>query len=509
MLRAVFAASPDIITVTGSDGEIGPSSPAVRDILGYEPEERAARDRFEIVHPDDRERIQASMRSVVETGTATQARFRIRHADGRWVVLETRTQSLIDAEGRPSGAVSISRDVTDREAMEEELQRARDEAEQANRAKSEFLSRMSHELRTPLNAILGFGQLLEMEELDQEQRESVAQILKGGRHLLGLINEVLDIARIEAGRVSLSIEPVAVKEVVGECLDLVRPLASERRVTLEVDAPGGEDGYCMADRQRLKQVLLNLLSNAVKYNRPGGSATVRWSDAPDDRLRMEVSDQGAGIPPEKLERIFVPFDRLGAEQTGVEGTGLGLALSKRLMEAMGGTLRVESVLGVGSTFIIDIAHATGHQADHDLPLEQDPVPVEAPASRHTLLSIEDNPANLKLIQRLAARRPGWKLITAMQGSLGLDLARQHRPDLVLLDLGLPDLPGEEVLRLLREDPRTQDIPVIVVSADATPTQIRKLMAAGAMAYLTKPIDVRRFLALMDETLTAGRLTDVG
>jgi signal transduction histidine kinase/CheY-like chemotaxis protein len=379
-----------------------------------------------------------------------------------------------------------------------EAERARAEAERASGAKSEFLSRMSHELRTPLNAVLGFSQLLGMDDLDQRQREAVDQINKGGRHLLELINEVLDIARIEAGQISLSMEAVDLGDVLDEIVGLVRPLAAERRITVQALAI---EGTVLADRQRLKQILLNLLSNAVKYDRPGGSVRVDVIASPQAH-RIRVSDTGPGIAPALLERLFTPFDRLGAEASGVEGTGVGLALSRRLAEAMGGTMGVETQPGRGSTFWVELeaaAGAAGRPAVAD---------VDAGGGRSlgrgTVLYVEDNPANIKLIEHVLERHPGVRLITAMQGGLGVDLARQHRPDLILLDLNLPDLPGTTVLAQLHADPSTATIPVVVISADATPGQIQRLLAAGARDYLTKPIDVVRLMDLLESHLGPGR-----
>jgi signal transduction histidine kinase/ActR/RegA family two-component response regulator len=390
-------------------------------------------------------------------------------------------------------------DITPRTQAREAVRLAKDEAERANRAKSEFLSRMSHELRTPLNAILGFGQLLEMESLSPGERESVEHILKGGRHLLDLINEVLDIARIEEGRLTVSLEPVSVNEVVQESLDLVAPLAAAQDVRLTGGAAGLPNRFVVADRQRLKQVLLNLLSNAVKYNRKGGVASLSFEEMPEGRLRIKVHDSGPGIAPEKLERVFTPFERLGAEQTGIEGTGLGLALSKRLSEVMGGTLGLESAVGRGSTFWIELPQ-TDNPVDRVTQVGAPPPAVADPdVSRNArvILYIEDNLSNLELIQRLIAHRPEVRLLPAMQGRLGLDLAREHRPALILLDLHLPDIPGHEVLQRLQADPETRHIPVVVISADATPGQIDRLLAAGAQAYLTKPLDLKTLLAVLE------------
>ncbi|MGH2556422.1 MAG: PAS domain S-box protein, partial [Actinomycetota bacterium] len=433
-LRAVFAASPDIFTTVGPNGELGPPSPAVHQVLGYSPEEYASLDRIGIVHPEDRERALDALQTLLQAGSALEIRFRVKHADGHWVTLEARGQAITDDEGKNRGAVMASRDVTERVALEEALRQAKEDAERANRAKSEFLSRMSHELRTPLNAVLGFGQLLELDHLTAEQLESVQQILKGGKHLLDLINEVLDIARIETGRIALSLEPVHIQEALSGAIDLVRPIARERGLQIETHVPETDHLYVFADRQRLKQVLLNLLSNAVKYNREGGSVIVRSEVVEGEALRVSVSDQGAGIPFEKMDRLFTPFDRLGAEGTGVEGTGLGLALSKRLAEAMGGTMAVKSTPGQGSTFSVDLPLSESPEQH----FERAGAPVSAlpplPEGSHRLLYIEDNPANVKLIERVLEGFPGVTVLSAPQGRLGLELARQHRPDVILLDL---------------------------------------------------------------------------
>jgi signal transduction histidine kinase len=379
-----------------------------------------------------------------------------------------------------------------------ERRRAEAAAEAANRAKSEFLSRMSHELRTPLNAILGFGQILEMGD-GKPDPESVEHILRAGRHLLALINEVLDIARIEAGRLSISLEPVSAAEVITAALELMRPQAAARGVQLPVTGPT-TDVYVMADRQRLQQVLLNLLSNAVKYNGEAGTVAVSCLTEPrSTRVRLAVRDTGRGIPPEMLDRLFTPFDRLDADATAIEGTGLGLALSKRLVEAMGGTIRVESSVGEGTTFTVDVAAAEAPVAHETIP-ELPRTPTGPSATRGKILYVEDNVANIQLLQRIVTRRPGVTVHASMQGRPAIDLARAHGPGLILLDLHLPDIPGDEVLARLLADPDTRDIPVVILSADATPAQIERLLALGARAYLTKPFDVTELLALVDETL---------
>ncbi|HVA60918.1 MAG TPA: ATP-binding protein [Mycobacteriales bacterium] len=391
--------------------------------------------------------------------------------------------------------------------LEQGERRARESAEAANRSKSEFLSRMSHELRTPLNAVLGFGQLLELDELTGPQQESVDQIIKGGRHLLDLINEVLDISRIETGALALSPEPVLVGELVGDAISLIRPLAEHRWIQLAADLGAGGGVHVLADRQRLKQILLNLLANAVKYNRDRGAVVVSCDRVDSAQLRITVTDTGPGIPPEHLELLFVPFERLGAERSGIEGTGVGLALSRRLAEAMGGTLEVSSVPGEGSRFSVVLSIVEG-------PLEHyervsgtmsDPTAEEATGSesRHKILYIEDNLSNVRLVERVLERRSDVQVISALQGRLGVALAREHRPVLILLDLHLPDVNGDEVLRQLRDDPATATTPIVMVSADATAGQVERLLAEGATAYLTKPLDVQDLLTALDAAIDAA------
>jgi CheY-like chemotaxis protein/anti-sigma regulatory factor (Ser/Thr protein kinase) len=360
---------------------------------------------------------------------------------------------------------------------------------------------MSHELRTPLNAILGFGQLLEMDTLAEEQRECVEQINRGGKHLLTLINEVLDITRIESGRMDVSLEPVRVDGVFREALELVRPLGISRGITFKDKLDPGKDHSVLADMQKLKQVLLNLLANAIKYNRSQGEVTIDCGEVAPGRMRLAVSDTGPGIPPEKFGRLFMPFDRLGVEGN-IEGSGLGLALSKALVQLMGGSLTVVSNVGKGSRFCVELNSAELSPPAVTTDYRTAPT-ANTSTESHTVLYIEDNLDNVKLVQRVLANRPGISLVTAMQGSLGIDLAREHHPDLILLDVHLPDQTGDQVLKRLRTIPETQDIPVVVISADATNRQVEKMRAAGACQYITKPINVPMFLDAVDAHLNKG------
>ncbi len=499
--RGLFNGIPLGLYRAAVGGEIVEANPAFLRMLGAPDlatlRAQNARDLY--VEPDVRERWVAELQ---KEGVVSGFESRLRRLDGSVIWVMASARIVHDPSGGGSYIEGAVEDITERKQVQDALARAR-EADRASHAKSEFLSRMSHELRTPLNAILGFGQLLQMDSLSPKQHEHIEDILTGGRHLLELINEVLDITRIEAGRLSISPEPVSVQEIVQESLGLIAPLSVQEDVQLEDETAGILEQFVVADRQRLKQVLLNLLSNAVKYNRKGGLVALSCEPLPEGRLRIKVSDTGPGIAPEKLERLFVPFERLGAEQTAIEGTGLGLALSKHLIEAMGGTLGVDSIVDSGSSFWVELALAEG-PVERESQVGREAAEPQPSEPVGTILYIEDNLSNLKLVQNLIAMRPGVKIIPAMQGRLGLDLARQHDPELILLDVNLPDMRCDEVLRRLKAAPETRDIPVVVISADATPGRVAQLNAAGAQAYLTKPLDVKMLLAVLDDALEHKR-----
>jgi signal transduction histidine kinase/CheY-like chemotaxis protein len=399
------------------------------------------------------------------------------------------------------------------ELANSELELAIEEARNANQAKSAFLSSMSHELRTPLNAILGFAQILasnDMPTTPEQKQEFAGHILKSGRHLLTLINEILDLAKVEAGAVSLSMEPVPLADVLAECQGMIAPLAAARGV--RVLFPEAPTARVQADRTRLKQVLLNLLSNAVKYNRDGGAVVVDCAQPAPQRLRLSVQDTGMGLSPEQVAALFQPFNRLGQEAGTQEGTGIGLVVTRRLVELMGGEIGVTSSPGVGSVFWIELAcvdlgaaaapeaPAAAHAA---APARADRVSAASPA---TVLYIEDNPANLKLVQEIVRFRPDLRLVCAPDGHFGLSLARSHLPDVILMDLNLPGLSGFEVLAQLRREPDTARIPAIAVSANAMRADIERALAAGFARYLTKPIDIGQFNEAIDGVL-ATRAVD--
>ena len=357
---------------------------------------------------------------------------------------------------------------------------------------------MSHELRTPLNAVLGFAQLLEM-DAEPSQLASLAQIRRAGRHLLNLINEVLDISQIESGTMALSSEPVSVAEMVVEIIELLSPMAADRQVHLSSSGYQPCPYYVHADRQRLKQIMLNLISNAIKYNRPGGSVHFECELA-EGHLRIDIVDTGIGIADGDLERLFTPFERFGAAESDIEGTGIGLVLSRHLAHAMGGVLTASSRHGEGSVFslTLPLADVPAMVARVEMPV---PVPTEIgdPRASASLLYIEDNASNVRLLEGILLRRPNWSLAHAGHGRLGIELATSRSFNLILLDLHLPDMSGVEVLRNLRASSVTAEVPIVVLSADASPGQIERLIAAGANSYVTKPIDVEDLLRLLDAT----------
>jgi signal transduction histidine kinase/AmiR/NasT family two-component response regulator len=394
------------------------------------------------------------------------------------------------------------------EAANAELSRATAAAETANQTKSAFLSSMSHELRTPLNAILGFGQLLESESMPvtaAQKKEFVSHILKAGRHLLVLINEVLDLAKVESGTLTLSPEPVALAEVLRECREMIEPLAKEHGLRTIFPPEGAE--HVLADRTRLKQILLNLLSNAIKYNRAGGSVVVACTSAAAGRLRISVQDTGAGLAADKLQQLFQPFNRLGQEAGAQEGTGIGLVVTKRLVELMGGSIGVSSNVGMGSVFWIELPVTAPlvPVADPARPgVAPAGLPLPADATTHTLLYVEDNPANLRLIEHLIAFRPDLRLLSAADAELGLELARVHQPEVILMDINLPGMSGNEALLVLHGDARTAHIPVIALSANAMPRAVAESMACGFFRYLIKPIVIDEFFDALDSALQAAR-----
>ena len=424
--------------------------------------------------------------------------------------------------------LGIIRDISERKESEKELQHAyakleerikerteelwhsKNQAEKTNRAKSEFLSRMSHELRTPMNAILGFTQLMHestKDPLPKVHQKRTTQILEAGNHLLELINEVLDLATIEAGKITVSLEPVCINDLVEEVLTVIRPLAQNFQVNLIDQVTSHDRNYVLADKTRLKQVLLNLVSNGIKYNRKEGSVTLSVQLEEGSNLRINITDTGMGIPEEKLTQLFDPFNRLGAEGGEIEGTGIGMTISKKLIEVMNGSIGVTSALGEGSTFYVSLPVCfltLGKIESRNTPMDN-AIAGRKETRRFTILYIEDNPANLKLIEDILTDYPEVRLLSATYAQMGIDIALSHKPDLILMDINLPDIDGIEALKRLRNFEETHETPVIAMSANAMKKDIDRAMAEGFKTYITKPIDIKNFRRTIEKELKSATI----
>jgi len=458
----------------------------------------------------DPDRAEAGIKRVLSGNKVTDYELTARARDGKETVVSYNATTFHDRDRKLQGVFAAARDVTERKRFEHtlqennvELERARAAAEKANLAKSDFLSSMSHELRSPLNAILGFAQLINSDspQPTPSQTASIDQILHAGWYLLDLINEILDLAQIESGKLALSREPTSLADVMLECQAMIEPQAQKRGVTITFPQ-SGISYYVDADRTRLKQVLINLLSNAIKYNQANGTVVVDCVMSTPERTRISVRDNGAGLSPEMLQQLFQPFNRLGQERSAEEGTGIGLVMSKRLIELMGGLIGVESTVGFGSVFWFELNSAAEPQLGMDTaqPAAIAQAQVANGAPLRTLLYVEDNPANLKLIEQLVARRSDIRLLSARDGNLGIQLARAHQPEVILMDINLPGISGIEALKILREDPATEHIPVIALSANAMPRDIEKGLQAGFFRYLTKPIKINEFMETLEMAL---------
>nr|WP_315490082.1 PAS domain S-box protein [uncultured Rhodoferax sp.] len=457
-------------------------------------------------------RAEAGIKRVLKENKVTNYELTARARDGKETVVSYNATTFYDRDRKLQGVFAAARDVTERKLLDQALQannielaKAKSVAEKANQAKSDFLSSMSHELRTPLNAILGFAQLIESGDPAPTplQRRSTGQILQAGWYLLELINEVLDLALIESGKLMLMPEPISLADVMAECEYMVESQAKRRAIS--VCFPAFEVRYCVkADRTRVKQVLINLLSNAIKYNRSGGTVMVSLGTNTPGRLRIGVADTGEGLSPEKIAQLFQPFNRLGQEATAEEGTGIGLVVCKRLTELMGGTIGVESVVGQGSSFWIELELASEPPVTKgEEPPVLAPLHVVAGPQVYTVLYVEDNPANMMLVEALIKRRIDMRLLSARNGPSGIEIARAVRPDVILMDINLPGMSGIHALAILAADPVTAHIPVIAISANAMPSDIAKGLAAGFFRYLTKPIRIAQFMETLDEVLALG------
>jgi len=458
----------------------------------------------------DPARAEAGIKLVLSNKKVTDYELTACARDGKETVVSYNATTFYDRDRTLQGVFGVARDVTERKRFEQALQEtnvemesAKSAAEKANLAKSDFLSGMSHELRSPLNAILGFAQLMATASPTPSdlQKESITQILQAGWHLLNLINEILDLSVVESGKVSLSLEPVSLSDVLSECQTMMEAQAQQRGIRMTF--PKFEQPkFVWADQTRLKQIVINLLSNAIKYNQDNGQVTVDYTAMSSDRIRISFKDTGAGLTPDKKAQLFQPFNRLGQEAGSVAGTGIGLVVTKQLVELMGGFLGVDSTVGEGSAFWFELRSTPTPELKLLSPELAVPKlairPIDAP--QKTLLYIEDNPANMKLVERLIDRRTDIKLLTAVNGSLGIALARASLPDVILMDINLPGISGIEALKVLREDAATAHIPVVAISANAMARDIEVGKQLGFFRYLTKPIVVEEFMATLDLAL---------
>ena len=506
----VESVSDCAIVMLDPDGRVASWNTGAQRIKGFTADEILGR-HFSTFYPEDdvaAGKPQRDLEQAAASGRHEDEGWRIRK-DGTLFWANIVFTSIRDHGGNLRGFAKLTRDLTERNKVEAILLTAKAVAEKANLSKSEFLSSMSHELRSPLNAILGFAQLMESDSPapSPAQAENIIQILNAGWYLLELINEILDLATIESGKLSMSLEPVSLRELLLECHSMIEPLALRRGVHMSL--PHSDAPYCVhADRTRIKQVLINLLSNAIKYNTPRGAVEIECSTNRDSgRVRITVTDTGAGLPPEQVAQLFQPFNRLGQEGNGEEGTGIGLVVSKRLVELMDGVIGVESTIGKGSSFWVELRST----APLTLPAAAETIAAAdssaaAPDALRTLLYVEDNPANLRLVEKLIARRDDLRLLTAVNGNRGVELARTCLPDVILMDINLPGISGIEALKLLRHDPSTAHIPVVALSANAMADDIENGLEAGFFRYLTKPIKVPAFMKALNLALAFAEET---
>ncbi len=506
--RSLLEASLDPLVTISAEGKITDANIATEQVTGVGREILIGSDFADYF--TDPQQAREGYQQVFLKGSVTDYPLAIRHVRGKITDVVYNASVYRDAKGNVLGVFAAARDITESKHLGQalqkrniELEKATAEAEEASLAKSKFLSSMSHELRTPLNAILGFAQLIESNDSPPtpSQKRSLDQILSAGWFLLELVNEILDLAQIESGKAVMVREALPLEHIMSECQELVEPLARKRGI--EISFPRMERPHWVdADRTRTRQVLINLLHNAIKYNKPGGLVSMACTLVPPNSVRISVRDTGPGLSPDQLRQLFQPFNRLGRESGAEQGTGIGLVMVKQLVELMGGVINVESQVGVGSVFSIELNLTTAPlltTSETEQTARHSPTPTDG-TIRRTVLYVEDNPANLALVEELLTRRPDLHLISAADGNLGVEYARTYLPDVILMDLHLPGISGTDAMKALRADPTTAHIPVIALSAHADPADIIKAMEAGFFNYLTKPIKLNEFMASLDVAL---------
>ena len=502
-LSRAIEQSPVTVMITDVQGKIEYVNPKFSQVSGYSSDEVMGRSPSILKSGNHDVDFYKEMWSTILQGDEWRGEFHNRRKDGQLYWELATISPLRNRDGKTTHFIAIKEDITERKKAEAELRRAKEEAEAANRAKSDFLSHMSHELRTPMTAILGFAQLLESvseESLSERQNDCIQEILNAGYHLMELINEVLDLSSIESGKLSLSIETISIEPLIKECISLILPLADKNGIKVSENSHDCKNHLVCADKTRLKQILLNLLSNAVKYNKEGGEVRLECRMEGEKFVRISVTDTGEGFPEEQYMQLFEPFKRLVSDRRkSIEGTGIGLSISKNLIQLMGGSLGVDSSPGEGSTFWIDIVMDKS-KVLHESGTDSEEQETEEP-QKHTLLYVEDNISNLKLVTQILARRSDIVMITAQTGKLGLDLAYAHQPDVILLDIMLPDMDGYQMVEHLRSREETQSTPLVALSANAMPRDIERGLKAGFTHYLTKPLNINQFMSVMDEVLS--------